>query len=86
MYINGDNVTYIDCSGVEHIPKKIKEFIGNKIIKENIYRIQAYDSIMWGYFCVKFIDFMFKGKNLTNLTNLNNFKNNGNVMLDYFLN
>ena len=60
--------------------------MGNKIIKENIYRVQAYDSIMWGYFCVKFIDFMFKGKNLINLTNLNNFKNNGNVMLDYFLN
>ena len=86
MYINGDNVTYIDCSGTEHIPKEIKEFIGNKGIKENIYRIQAYDSIMCGYFCVKFIDFMFKSKNLTNLTNLNNFKNNGNVMLNYFLN
>ena len=86
LYINGDNVTYIDCSGAEHIPKEIKEFIGNKGIKENFYRIQAYDSIMCGYFCVKFIDFMFKSKNLTNLTNLNNFKNNGNVMLNYFLN
>ena len=28
----------------------------------NIYRIQAYDSIMSGYFCIGFIDFMLKGK------------------------
>ena len=32
-------------------------FIGNKDIIANIYRIQAYDSIMCGYFCIGFIDF-----------------------------
>ena len=39
-------------------------FIGiiNMII--NIYRIQAYDSIMCGYFCIGFIDLMLKGKSL----------------------
>ena len=37
-----NNVTYFDCFGVEHIPKKIKHFIGNKNMKANIYRIQAY--------------------------------------------
>ena len=30
----------------------------------NIYRIQAYDSIMCGYFCTGFIDLMLKGKSL----------------------
>ena len=34
-------------------------------IKKNIYKIQAYDSIMCGYFCIRFIDFMLKGKSLT---------------------
>ena len=28
---------------------------------KNIYRIQAYDSIMCGYFCIRFIDYMNEG-------------------------
>ena len=55
---------------VEHILEEIKTFIGNKNIKTNIFRIQAYDSIMCGYFCIRFIDFMLAGKTLTDLTNL----------------
>ena len=46
LYLNGDNVTYFDSFGVEHIPKEIKKFMGNKYITTNIYRIQAYNSIM----------------------------------------
>ena len=57
LYVNNDNVTYFDSFGVEHNPKEIEKFIGNKNIITNIYRIQAYDSIMCGYFCIGFIDF-----------------------------
>ena len=49
----------------------------NKDIATNIFRIQAYDSIMYGYFCIGFIYFMLEGKTLTKYTNLfspNNFK------------
>ena len=53
---------YFDRFGVEHIPKEIKKFIGNKNITTNIFRKQAYESIMRGYFCFVFIDFIFKGK------------------------
>ena len=53
--------------GVEHNPKEIKIFIGNKNIQTNIFRIQACDSVMCGYFCIGFIDFMLKSKSLTNL-------------------
>ena len=66
MCIN--NVTYFDSFGVEHIPKEIKTFINNKYIKTNIFRIQAYDSIMCRYFCIEFIDFMLAGKTLTEFT------------------
>ena len=59
MYVNAEDVTYFDSFGVEHIPKEIRKFIGNKNIITNIYRIQAYDSIMRGY---GFIDFMLKTK------------------------
>ena len=44
--MNGDIMTYFDSFGVEHIPKEIKKFIGNKNITTNIFRIQAYDSVM----------------------------------------
>ena len=77
LYVLNNNVTYFDSFGVEHIPKEIKKFIANKNIKTNIFRIQAYDSIMCGYFCIGFIDFMLAGKTLTDFTNLfspNNFK------------
>ena len=55
---------------MEHIPEEIKEFIGNKNTKANIFRVQENDSIMCGYFCIGFIDFMFAGKKLTDYTNL----------------
>ena len=61
----------------------------NKNVKTNIFRIQAYDSIMCGYFCIGFIDFMFKGKSLIEYTNLfssNDFKKNGDTILNYFMN
>ena len=48
-YVNADNATCLDSLGVENIPK-------------DIYRIQAYDSIMGGYFYIGFIYFMIKGK------------------------
>ena len=32
--------------------------------------MQAYNSVMYGYFCSGFIDFMLKGKSLTDFTNL----------------
>ena len=50
LYANSNNIVYFDSFGVEHIPKEIKKFIRNKNIVTNIYRIQAYDSIMCGYF------------------------------------
>ena len=70
LYVLNNDVTYFDSFGVEHIPKEIRTFIGNKNIKTNIFRIQAYDSIMCGYFCIGFIDFMLAGKTLTDFTNL----------------
>ena len=63
LYVNGDYVIYFDNFGVEHIPKEIKKFIRSKNITTNIYTIQANNSIMCGYFCIGFIDFMLKDKN-----------------------
>ena len=70
---NNNNVIYFHSFGVEHIPKEMKAFINrllssaskNKNITTNIFRIQAYDSVMCGYFCIGFIDFMLAGKKMT---------------------
>ena len=69
--VKNNNVTYFDSFRVEHIPKEIKAFIDRPLsIKTNIFRIQAYDSIMCGYFCTGFIDFVLAGKTFTKFTNL----------------
>ena len=68
LYVNTKTMTYFNSFGVEHIPKEIKKFINNKNIIANIFRIQAYDSVMYGYICIGFIDFMLKDNNLTNFT------------------
>ena len=88
MYVHNNNVTYFDSFGVEHIPKVIRTFIDRSLsITKNIFRIQAYDSTMCGYFCIGFIDFMLAGKKLTDYTNLfspYDFKKNENIILSYF--
>ena len=96
MYVKNNDVTYFNSFGVEHIPREIRTFINcpsssalhNKYIKTNIFIIQEYDSIMCGYFCIGFINFMLAGKTLTEFTNLfspNNFKRNDDIILNYFI-
>ena len=93
LYINGDNGkasydgTNFDSFRLEQIPKEIKKLIDNKNITANVYRIQAYDSTMCGYFCIEFIDFMLKDKNLLDYTNLfspNEYLKNDKMILKYF--
>ena len=97
LYLNNNDIIYFDSFGVEHITKEIKAFINrpsssafqNRNIKTNIFRTQAYDSIMHGYFCIGFINFMFRGKSLAEYTNLfspNDFKKNDDTILNYFMN
>ena len=89
MYANNKTATYCDCFGIEHIPKEIRVFIRDKDIIASICRIQSHDSIMCGYYCIGFTDYMLKGNSLTDFTDLfspNNFKKNDDMILNYFLN
>ena len=47
LFVKPKYKVYFDSFGIEHIPKEINKFINNDI-KSNIFRIQAYDSIMCG--------------------------------------
>ena len=57
-----NEIVYFDSFGVKYIPEEIKKFIkefpGNKNIKTSIFPVQEDNSIMYGYFCVGFIDFI----------------------------
>ena len=86
-FVKKNKIVYFDSFGVEHIPEKIKKFIGNKNIKANIYRIQANYSVMCGYFCIGFIDFMLTGKTLIDYTTFfspHDFDKNNQIILSYF--
>ena len=78
---------YFDHFGVEHVAKEIKRFIAHENTKTNIFRIQADNSIMCGYFCIGFIDFTFPGRSLIDFTSLfflYDFKKNDKIIFDYF--
>ena len=70
LFCKKNKIVYFNSFRVEYIPEEIKEFIRNKYIKANIFRVQENNSIMFLYFCIGFIDFMLAGKRLTDYTNL----------------
>ena len=89
LFVKTNEVIYFDSFGIEHIPKEIEHAIGNKEIKASIFRLQAYDSIMCGYYCIEFINYMLKGKTLLNYTNLfspNDFNKNDQFIKRIFKN
>ena len=87
LYFVENMKLFISIVLVLNIFLKIKKFIEHKNIKGNIFRVQANNSIMCGYFCIGFIDFMLAGKKLTDFTSMfspYDFKKNDNIILSYF--
>ena len=86
--MNASNIIYFHSFGIEHIPKEIKKFIRSKNDITITYKIQAH-VLMFGYFCIVFIDFMLKGKSLldyTNLFSLNDYEKNDKIIHNFFNN
>ena len=87
LFFNRNEIVDFDSFGVERVPEEIKGFVENKNIIVNIFRVQANDSVMCGYFCIGFIDFILAGKKLTDFTNMfspHDFKKNDAITLSYF--
>ena len=68
LFCGKTEIVYFNSFGVEHVAEEIKEFIGNKNIKTNIFRAQANNLIMCGYFYIGFIEFMLAGKTVISFT------------------
>ena len=89
LFCNRSEIVYFDSFDVEHVPEEIKEFVGNENIIANIFRVQANNSVMCGYFCIGFIDFIPAGKKLTDYISLfspYDFDKNDHIILSYFKN
>ena len=87
LFCNRNEIVYFDSFGVEHVPEEIKESVENKKIIANIFRLEANDSVMCGYFCIRFIDFTLAGKKLTDFTNMfsaHDFERNDDMIPSYF--
>ena len=85
LYVNGNIVIYLIAFGVNIFQNKLKSLWEKNIIAK-MYRIQVYDSIMCGYFCIEFIDFMLKGKTSLDYANLfypNKYEKNDIIILRY---
>ena len=83
LFCRKTEIAYCDGFSVEHVTEEIRGFIGNKNIKSNIFRVQARNSIMCGFFCIGFINFMLASKKLTYFTNLlspYDFEKNGSII------
>ena len=70
LYVKNIEIIRLDSFYVEHAPKEIKKLIGHKNIKTNIFRMQTTNSIMCGFFCIGFIDFMLVGNTLIDYASL----------------
>ena len=87
LFCNRNEIVYFDNFGGEHVPEESKDFIRHKNIISNIFRVQAYNSVMCGYFCIGFIDFMLVGKKLSDFTSTfspYDFEKNDGIILTYF--
>ena len=87
LFCNRSEIVYCNSFGVAHVPEELKKVIGNKNIKANIFRVQTNSSVMCGYFCIGFNDFVLASKKLSDFTSLfspHDFDNNSNIILSYF--
>ena len=87
LFCNRNEIVYFDSFGVEHVREEIKEFVRNKNIKANIFRVHGNNSVMCRYFCIGFITFMVAGAKLTDFTMIlspHAFKENDDLILSYF--
>ena len=72
--------------GLLYFVRKMKFFILIVLVL-NIFRVQANNSLICGYFGIGFIDFMLAGKKVTDYTNLfspYDFNKNDQIILSYF--
>ena len=70
LFIDRNTAVYFDSFGIEYISQEVLSKMKDKSITHSIFRIQSDDSIMCGFYCIAFIEYMLAGKTLLDCTNL----------------
>ena len=61
---------YFESYGFEYILQEVLNKIEDKSITQSIFRIQDDDSVICGFYCIAFKEYMFAGKKFLDCTNL----------------
>ena len=62
LFIDRNTAVCSDYFGIKYIPQEVLSKIKDKSIAHNIVRIQSDDSVMYGFYCIAFIEYMIAGK------------------------
>ena len=83
IFIDINTPVYFKSFGIEYIPQEVWNKIKDKSFAHNIFRIQDHKSIICGFYCIAFIEYMLAGKTLFDFTNLfppNDYKKNYKII------
>ena len=80
-------VVYFVSFGIGCILEEALNKVRDKSITYNIFRLQEYDSTIWGVYCTAFIEYLIAGKTLLSYISLfssNVYQKNGKVIYEFF--
>ena len=86
LFISKNTAVYFDSFEIEYILQEALNKIKDKSFTHNIFRIRDDDSIMCGYYCSIFIEYMIAGKTLLGYTNLffsNDYEKDDKIIYKY---
>ena len=88
LFIDRSTALYFDSFGMEYIPKEVlNKKIKDKSISHNTFRIEDNESIMSGFYCIAFKEYILAGGTLLHYSNLfspSDYKKNGKIICKYF--
>ena len=89
LFIDKNTAIHFDSFGIEYISQQVWNKIRDKSITYTTYLKNKIDndSIMSGFYCIVFIEYMLSGKTLSDYTNLfspNDYKKNDKIINKYF--
>ena len=87
LFVDRNTAVYFDSFGIEYILQKLLNKIRDKSVTHNIFRIQDNDTVMCGFYCIAFIEYMLAGRSLLYYSSLfspNDYKKNDKIIYKYF--
>ena len=59
LFIDINTAVYFNYFRIEYIPLEASNKIRDKSLTDNIFRMQDNDSVICGFYCITFIEYMF---------------------------